>query len=142
MVYTDKTHLIADSLTELHSFAKKLGLKREWFQFKIPNENGGISFKPHYDLFGSKKQKAIDLGAKLVSSKEIVAICKLRYNFPTTSEEVKKMQELYHDEFLMIDQEIEKGSFKLPEMDFCSYCSNPIFEGNLYCKHCGEINNF
>lgn len=142
MVYTDKTHLVADSLRELHAFAKKLGLKREWFQFRIPENERSACFKPHYDLFGSKKEKAIALGAKLVSSKQIVEICKLRYNFPVTIEEVNKFQDTYSREFQMIDRDIQRGKIKLPEIDFCEYCSNPIFEGNLYCKLCGEINNF
>jgi len=31
MVYTDGIHLVADSLEELHEFAHKIGLKREWY---------------------------------------------------------------------------------------------------------------
>jgi hypothetical protein len=48
-------HLIADDLTELHSFAAKLGLKREWFQ--------AHKIQPHYDITASKREKAIELGA-------------------------------------------------------------------------------
>ena len=64
MVYTDNTHLVADTVEELHSFAVSLGLRREWFQSNPKH--------PHYDLFGSMVQKAIDRGAKQISSKEIV----------------------------------------------------------------------
>lgn len=47
-------HMIADSFTELHEMAKRLGLKKAWFQ------NFGF---PHYDICQVKKQKAIKLGA-------------------------------------------------------------------------------
>ena len=42
-VYTDGTHLIADSLDELHAFAAKIGLKRYWFQ-------DAKKLHPHYDI--------------------------------------------------------------------------------------------
>ncbi len=67
MVLCDKTgHLISDtSWDELHNFAAKMGLKREWFQ-----EAGRLS---HYDLTTSRAKKtAVNMGAKLVSSKQIV----------------------------------------------------------------------
>ena len=55
MIYTDGVHLITDGdLEELHSFARLLGLKREWFQDKR---------HPHYDLFGPLAQRALKLGA-------------------------------------------------------------------------------
>ncbi|MFW5962575.1 MAG: DUF4031 domain-containing protein [bacterium] len=66
MVYTDGVHLITDGeIEELHKFAQKIGLKREWFQNKK---------KPHYDLFGGKRQKAVKAGAIVVSSREIIKI--------------------------------------------------------------------
>lgn len=42
MIYTDRTHLVADTLQELHEFAEKAGLKRKWFQ--------GHGDHPHYDI--------------------------------------------------------------------------------------------
>lgn len=56
-------HLTADSLDELHAFAAKLGLKREWYQYPK-------SAYPHYDTVF--REKAIRLGAVPVSSKVIV----------------------------------------------------------------------
>lgn len=58
MIFTDGTHLIADTLTELHEFAQSLGLKREWFQPKS---------YPHYDLFRGKPKLALKGGAELLS---------------------------------------------------------------------------
>jgi len=48
-------HMWADSLTELHEVARKIGLKRSWFQDK--------QFNPHYDLTGRMRERAIKAGA-------------------------------------------------------------------------------
>lgn len=68
MIYTDSMgHLISDTnIEELHRFAKKIGLKREWFQ------NHDIRY-PHYDLTTENmKRKAVRFGAAFVSPKELV----------------------------------------------------------------------
>lgn len=54
-------HLTADTLEELHAFAARLGMKREWFQPKST---------PHYDLTASKRERALELGAVFVPGKE------------------------------------------------------------------------
>ena len=56
-------HLTSDaesleSLEELHAFAARLGLKREWFQDHF--------IAPHYDLSPAKHALALHLGAKYV----------------------------------------------------------------------------
>lgn len=57
-------HLVSDtSIEELHEFALLLGLRREWFQ---------IRSIPHYDLTGDVYLLAIEQGAILVSSRELV----------------------------------------------------------------------
>lgn len=50
----ESCHLLADTLDELHAFAKKIGLKRSWFQ------NGSA---PHYDLTASRRSEAVRAGA-------------------------------------------------------------------------------
>jgi hypothetical protein len=50
------SHLFADDIQELHEFAAKLGLRRSWFQDK-----GRF---PHYDIVGSKRRLALELGAQ------------------------------------------------------------------------------
>lgn len=50
-------------LEELHAFAKKLGLKRDWFQ-NHPTH-------PHYDISQIKRETAIQLGAEPVTSREM-----------------------------------------------------------------------
>jgi hypothetical protein len=57
------SHLISDSDDdEIHIFAGRIGLKREWFQHD------------HYDITAGKRIQAIKAGAIEVSAKEIVQI--------------------------------------------------------------------
>lgn len=60
-------HMVSDeSLAELHEFAQKLGLPYRAFHNK--------PYRPHYDLLDEWIDKAIALGAKPVSAKEVVLI--------------------------------------------------------------------
>jgi hypothetical protein len=67
MIYTDSVHLITDGkVSELHKFAESIGLKRCWF-------HGTRKGHPHYDITsGSRLRDAVNAGAKLVGSHEIV----------------------------------------------------------------------
>ena len=79
------SHLIADTPEELHAFAARLGLKREWFQ--DPTING----KPapaapgtraaenwHYDVTASKRALALRLGAVPVAWRDLPGIIDTR----------------------------------------------------------------
>ena len=57
-------HLIADTLEELHIFAKQIGLRREWFQKKQDF--------PHYDLNASRRTVAVRMGAIEITRREMV----------------------------------------------------------------------
>jgi hypothetical protein len=76
MVYTDGVHMIADSLEELHNFARLIHLNKCWFSY---SRNGKI---PHYDLMKSKLgrskmlKEAIVNGARHCSDKELVKIAR------------------------------------------------------------------
>ena len=59
------SHMLADSLEELHAMAEQLGLKRAWFQ---PGST------PHYDLCAAKRTLAIELGAIPIGRRETVAL--------------------------------------------------------------------
>jgi len=48
------SHMLADSLDELHSMADRIGLRRIWFQGEGT---------PHYDLCQAKRRLAIQRGA-------------------------------------------------------------------------------
>lgn len=52
------SHMIADSLDELHAMTAAIGLKRSWFQRPGPR----VSF-PHYDVSQAKRADAIERGA-------------------------------------------------------------------------------
>ena len=58
------SHMMADTLDELHAMAATLGLKREWFQ-DHPRH-------PHYDICQSKRAQAIKLGAVPMTSLDLV----------------------------------------------------------------------
>jgi hypothetical protein len=49
------SHLTADTADELHAFAQRLGLRREWFQ---------DGRHPHYDVTEGKRHRALQLGAQ------------------------------------------------------------------------------
>ena len=51
----------------LHTFARRLGLKRAWFQNK-PDA-------PHYDLTARKQTQALRLGAQLATRPEWLRFC-------------------------------------------------------------------
>jgi len=59
------SHMLADSLDELHDIARKVGLKKEWFQ-----ENK----TPHYDLCQSKRKLAIEFGAIEINNRKLVQL--------------------------------------------------------------------
>ena len=59
-------HLIADDLKELHAFAAKIGLKREWAQLD------GLGL-PHYDVTESKRSRALANGARVIGREDFVA---------------------------------------------------------------------
>lgn len=61
-------HLVADSLAELHEFAKSIGLKRAWFQYK--------SIYPHYDVTVSVRDRALRQGAVLGDRGAIIGCAK------------------------------------------------------------------
>lgn len=62
-------HLVADSLDELHGFAKRLGLKRGWFQEQTRY--------PHYDVTVQVRERALRLGA-LDGDRALVVSCSKR----------------------------------------------------------------
>jgi hypothetical protein len=70
------SHLTADTQEELHEFAARLGLQREWFQPGRP-----IGGKPspfwHYVTAG-KRAQALAMGAVDVSSRELTLYCRGR----------------------------------------------------------------
>ena len=58
------SHMIADTLEELHAMADKIGVARKWFQ-----QHASI---PHYDVCKSKRELAIKFGAVPVDRRDFV----------------------------------------------------------------------
>lgn len=59
-------HLLADSLDELHTFAKQIGLKKAWFQEPPKTKY------PHYDINESRRLVAIKKGAIEINRRDTI----------------------------------------------------------------------
>ncbi len=74
-VYVDKaknrfrgmimSHMLADTLAELHAMADRIGLDREWFQDQST---------PHYDLSQGKRAQALAAGAIEIERERVVEL--------------------------------------------------------------------
>lgn len=53
-------HMWADTVEELHAFAARIGMRRQWFQ-NHPRRKGNPF--PHYDLNESRRPRAVRAGA-------------------------------------------------------------------------------
>ena len=58
----DSCHLTADTLDELHTFARRIGLRRGWFQ---------NAMLPHYDLTARRRLAALAAGAIPIDRNEV-----------------------------------------------------------------------
>lgn len=62
-------HLVTDEYdsAELHPFTQRLGLKREWFQFKSKGRTDPAPpWRWHYDVTEGMRAKAIEAGAEVL----------------------------------------------------------------------------
>lgn len=62
-------HMIADTEEELEEMANKLKLNLAWWQYKG-------TYKSHFDVSKSVREKAIELGAMVIDRRELVDILK------------------------------------------------------------------
>lgn len=60
------SHMVADTLDELHTMAAAIGMRREWFQ--------GDASTPHYDVSITRRERAIELGAVPVDRRALVEV--------------------------------------------------------------------
>lgn len=63
-------HMLADNEEELHTFAERLGMRREWF-----DRRGGVGF--HYNLTPAKRERAIRMGARQIDRREVAHLLSL-----------------------------------------------------------------
>lgn len=77
--YFDGVHLICEDLKALHKIARRIGLKRAYFQkdlkkLPFPGKHEGI---PHYDVWGRPGEKLLNHpDVKKVSPKELIKLAK------------------------------------------------------------------
>lgn len=64
-------HLIADTTNELLEMVDKIGVQRKWVQHEG-------TYNEHFDICLSKKQKAIEFGAKEINFREYAVFCNNR----------------------------------------------------------------
>lgn len=73
-------HLVADTLIELHDFADRLGLRRDWFQDRASY--------PHYDITLLLRARALRMGARSADKTELLACCrKLKMELRSSAKE-------------------------------------------------------
>ena len=82
--HTHWCHLTADTETELHAFAARLGLRRSWYQRKGPND---VAW--HYDITPPKRAHALRLGAHEVDCRFMAALMNQRRTARTTHPETE-----------------------------------------------------
>lgn len=82
----DWCHLVADSIDELHTFAARLGLKREWFQER--------TMYPHYDVTVSVKERALAMGA-CPGDKRAIILCAKRLRVELTTAKRSELENIY-----------------------------------------------
>lgn len=73
------SHMVADTIAELHAMADKIGIQRKWFQVNA-------SF-PHYDIAQTKRYRAILEGAQEISKWKLVEFMKKKRADPVFIEE-------------------------------------------------------
>lgn len=61
--YMKMSHMMADSVPELHAMADRIGVARKHFQ---------DGRRPHYDVCMAKRKLALGFGAVPVTSKDLV----------------------------------------------------------------------
>jgi hypothetical protein len=76
------SHLTADTPDELHTFAARLGHRREWFQgrckARVCPMLGGVCVHFHYDVVDRRRTEAIALGASAIDLRDMGAIIAVR----------------------------------------------------------------
>lgn len=94
MLYTDGAHLVADSLQELYTYARKMRINWDWLHAS------GRNFHPHFDICGEVRKRVLaDTAVRVVSKKEIVRLCQVNYNLPETEQEIEAWEKHHGEKF-------------------------------------------
>lgn len=72
------SHLTADTPTELHEFAQRIGMRRSWYQGKCSSAKrgkcttlAGSCVHYHYDVTDSRRADAVAAGAQEIDLREM-----------------------------------------------------------------------
>lgn len=79
------SHLVADSLEELHAFALKIGIKRHFFHKTAKH--------PHYDLTEQQYHLAVTAGAHLVDSRTLIKVSRVAMGLAAEPEYVTRRRD-------------------------------------------------
>lgn len=76
------SHMVSDKpgpegTAELLAFARRIGMQAEWIQH--PG-----TWKEHFDVFGSRRPRAVSAGAKEIGRRQIVSIWRAKRRLPPT----------------------------------------------------------
>ena len=69
--WREACHMFCGDEDELHNFARRVGLKRSWFQ--------DLARFPHYDLTSGKRKSALQCGAMAVDREFVVTWMRNRH---------------------------------------------------------------
>lgn len=72
------SHLTADTQGELHAFADRLGLRREWFQARCKTEPADRCVHWHYDVTDAVRARALTLGAQAIDIRQMGVLMSAR----------------------------------------------------------------
>ncbi|THU34259.1 DUF4031 domain-containing protein [Niastella caeni] len=92
MLFTDGLHLISDiGIEDLHTYAQSMGIDRTAFEV-----TGIIASHPHYKIYGKVRQRILtDNQVVHTSSRHLVKLLQLNYNFPRTEKEISEWENKY-----------------------------------------------
>jgi|TARA_R110000851_G_scaffold112921_3_gene237294 hypothetical protein len=99
---TGWSHMVASTIPELHSFAKRMGCTR------FSNKRG--KYQPHYDVRGEEYDKALELGAILVSSKAIIHFLRLHYGSDISQDRIDKLVMIWEVFHFALNEEVLETS--------------------------------
>jgi hypothetical protein len=72
------SHLTADTPAELHAFARRIGLQRDWFQEKCKHGRCEPCPHWHYDVTDTMRREAIAGGAEAIGIRQMGALMSAR----------------------------------------------------------------
>jgi hypothetical protein len=119
----------ADTQDELHEFAARLGLRREWFQPGRPIGDRPSPFW-HYGVTSGKRAQALGTGAISMPSRELALYCRTREGQPAPRIDHQGAR---------AEDAIPRRPRTVPE-NLCPECGTAgLTSGRRVCQACGLL---